>query len=349
MTQLTRSTQTWQGFMVVLLAMMGASGLMALGGCRGAANQGDQKTPEVPRLVSGRLPELGDYLPPLDDGRLELAPPKDWVVAPRSSEYIVRFQAEAGSTYPSVLVEANPSERFKTVTPENLEAFAKSVAAELEAAGAKTTVKMGRLGNLNGVTYTRRAKVKGDFGGIVERLFFDTVVGERRYKFELRCPPEMVTLAEPYFFAIVNGAKLTSVTELQEETLVEKGSGSPPGQKEMPEAQAEQKTVKPATAAPEKAQTQAKDEKPAATGTAAGQVTSGTQPQSGKSPPASGKETESGEKSAPQAAKPEAKEPENPAPKVESPANPSQEGKSEEKPTRKKTEDLLKEVDSLLQ
>jgi hypothetical protein len=290
------------------------------------------------------LPELGDYLPPLDEGRLELAPPKDWAVAPRSSKYIVRFQADTNSAYPSVLVVGSTSERFKAVTAENLEAFAKAVAAELESAGTKTTVKMGRVGNLVGVTYTRRARIKGDFGGIVERLFFDTVVGGRRYQFELRCPPEMVGLAEPYFFAIVNGAKVASVTELEDE-LPREESVVAGKKEEKPQQQAEEKPGQKVTATSEKPGTQVAETKPASSEKPTGQVSQ----EPGKASPKADQKAAAKQEAASQTAKEETKEPEKTAPKAEAALQPSQEGKPEEKPKSKKTEDLLKDVDALLQ
>jgi len=312
-------------------------------GCQKPTGQSDSKGVDVPRLVSGRLPELGDYLPPLDEGRLELAPPKDWTVSPRSTRYIIRFQADSGSTYPSVLVVGTTSDRFKTVTAENLEAFAKSVAAELQSAGTNTTVKMGRIGNLIGVTYSRRAKVKDDFGGIVERLFFDTVVAGRRYQFELRCPPEMVGLAEPYFFAIVNGAKIASVAELEEEGLAEGGSAA--AEKAKPQPQAEEKPPAKAPVTAEKPKTEAPKAEAKPAEKPAGQAAQKPAPQTAESSPASKKEEKPSQQ--PPAEKP--KEPEKPAPKAEPPKEAAPETKPEEKPKGKKTEDVLKDVDALLQ
>jgi|GEM_PF-844341 len=341
---MTQTKKAWYGVLGWLLVIVVAFLLVGAIGCQKPAAQGDPKTTDVPRLVSGRLPELGDYLPPLDEGRLELAPPKDWAVAPRSNRYIVRFQADTNSTYPSVLVVGSTSERFKAVTAENLEAFAKAVAAELESAGAKTTVKMGRIGNLIGVTYTRRARVKDDFGGIVERLFFDTVVAGRRYQFELRCPPEMVGLAEPYFFAIVSGAKVASVTELEDE-LPEGESVVSAKKEEKPQRQAEEKPGQEATTASEKPKTQVAEIKPTSSEKPTGQVSQ----EPGKASPKTDQKAAAKQDAASQAAKEESKEPEKTAPKVESAPPPSQEGKPEEKPKGKKTEDVLKDVDALLQ
>ncbi|GIX01742.1 MAG: hypothetical protein KatS3mg112_0679 [Thermogutta sp.] len=207
--------------------------LILSGGCGKSRSGGDSETPSVARLDVGELPGLGDPLPPLDEGRLEISPPRDWVVSPRSSRYIVRFQAAEGSPYPTVIVTAQDCQQFRNIDAANVGAFAKFVASELASAGVKTTVKTGQIGQLVGVIYTRRARVKDALGGIVDRMFFDTVVAGRRYQFELRSPPENVGLAEPYFLAIVRGTKISGVGEL-EETLVAEETGSKSDSKNAP-------------------------------------------------------------------------------------------------------------------
>ncbi len=332
---MTRNRTIGLGVLGCLLVFAAVQILGVTTGCQKSATQGGSKGSEVPSLVSGRLPELGDYLPPLDEGRLEVAPPKDWVVSPRSESYIVRFQADSGSTYPTVLVVGTNSERFKAVTPENLEAFAKSVAAELESAGTKTTVKIGRVGDMIGVTYTRRAKVKDNFGGIVERLFFDTVVAGRRYQFELRCPPEMVGLAEPYFYAIVSGAKVHAVGELESEEVTE----APPKAEEKPAAQGEQKSAEKQPPASEQAKSEAlkPEAKPS------------HKPAGEKTPPPEKSQAKPAEQAPTEKPKEETKAPEKPPAEPQPAKEAAPESKPEEKPKEKKTEDLLKDVDALLQ
>jgi hypothetical protein len=43
------------------------------------------------RFDSASLPAVGEAFGPLDDGRLKVAPPDGWQIAPRSSKYLVRF------------------------------------------------------------------------------------------------------------------------------------------------------------------------------------------------------------------------------------------------------------------
>jgi len=296
--------------------------LILSGGCGKSRSGGGSETPSVARLDVGELPGLGDPLPPLDEGRLEISPPRDWVVSPRSSRYIVRFQAAEGSPYPTVIVTAQDCQQFKNIDAANVDAFAKFVASELASAGVKTTVKTGQIGQLVGVIYTRRARVKDALGGIVDRMFFDTVVAGRRYQFELRSPPENVGLAEPYFLAIVRGAKISGVGEL-EETLVAEETGSKSDSKNAPS---------PASGTAEKPKKEAvaaqKGEKPVEQAKTAEQ-----KPETPVTPEKS---------NPPQTA---AQQPKPASPAKSEPSQPEDSGKKK----GKSAEDLLKEVDKLLQ
>ena len=55
---------------------------------------------------------LGGYLPPLDDGRLHVAPPAGWRVRPRSSKYLVRFVRDPTrrSPLPQITITAAPAD-----------------------------------------------------------------------------------------------------------------------------------------------------------------------------------------------------------------------------------------------
>ncbi|MBC7351089.1 MAG: hypothetical protein H5U08_01915 [Thermogutta sp.] len=308
--------------MQVAVFCVAIGALVLSGGCGKSRSGGDNETPSVARLDVGELPGLGDPLPPLDEGRLEISPPRDWVVSPRSSRYIVRFQAAEGSPYPTVIVTAQDCQQFKNIDAGNVGAFAKFVASELASAGVKTTVKTGQIGQLVGVMYTRRARVKDALGGIVDRVFFDTVVAGRRYQFELRSPPENVGLAEPYFLAIVRGAKISGVGEL-EETLAAEETGAKSERKNGPSP---------------------------ASGTAQQPKKEAVAAQKGEKPVEQAKTTEQKpekpvipEKSAPAQTAAQQTKPASPA-KPE-PSQPEDSGKKK----GKSAEDLLKEVDKLLQ
>lgn len=330
-------------------------------GCQKSQPDKGAKEKPVPELVKGNLPQLGDYLPPQDQGRLEIAPPKDWDISPRSPRYLVRFQSDPNNSYPTILVTASDCDRFKNVTPENIEDFAKFVAAELEAAGAKTAVKMGKIGDLIGVSYTKRAKIKGSFGNIVEQRFFDTVVNGRRYRFELWAAPETIGLAEPYFFATVKGTKVVGVSE--EEGLAAAGTAQAG---ESREAEGEKKTAATSaegTAKAEQAASSQEAPKPPASEAAqkAPETAAATKPVASPKAKegAAAAQTKPVAKEAAAATKPKAAEPQEKKPTEQKPAEPQPaeqkpaekpaETPKEEKPQQQGgTDDILKDVDALL-
>ncbi len=78
---------------------------------------------------------LADYLPPLDDGRIEIAGPKDWQVGARQTGYVVWFHRyKDAQTLPQirVKVEDAPAEAPQDVTKENVEAFAKWLSGHVQ-------------------------------------------------------------------------------------------------------------------------------------------------------------------------------------------------------------------------
>ena len=53
---------------------------------------------------------IGDYMPPLEDGRLEIAPPKNWGFSRAGTEYLVAFHP-ANATLndlPRILISVEP-------------------------------------------------------------------------------------------------------------------------------------------------------------------------------------------------------------------------------------------------
>jgi len=80
--------------------------------------------------------EIGDYMPRLDDGDggyVEIATPEGWVPIPRNSDYLMRFHEPKRKGLPRIelKVETRSYGDLVTVTSENVEQFAKLVAAEL--------------------------------------------------------------------------------------------------------------------------------------------------------------------------------------------------------------------------
>ena len=92
--------------------------------------QGDDRG-EIPRNYAWEdlEAELDDYLPPvLDEGRVRIAPPKRWLKAPRSKEYLARFWINR-VTLPRITVTAAEAEFDEpaTVEPDNVAEFVELV------------------------------------------------------------------------------------------------------------------------------------------------------------------------------------------------------------------------------
>jgi len=251
----------------VLVTAMGLGGLTA-GGCSKPSQgqpEGDAG-PSVPNLAQPDMPPLGDYLPLLDEGRLEMAPPKNWAVSPRSTKFIVRFQSDPSAPYPSVVVTAEDCAQFRDVSEKNVTQYLKFVAAEMEAAGRSGTVQPGRIGQMVGVVYQRRVKVKDSLGTILDQLYFDTVRGGRRYRFQLWANSDIMDLAKPAFLSILNGTRFSAVEEMEGESLEGEAAAAPQKPAESkpapkaPEATPDQQPEPPAVEAEPEAKPQPQPE-----------------------------------------------------------------------------------------
>jgi hypothetical protein len=165
---------------------------------------------------------LGDYLPPLDGGRIEVAPPLGWTVPPRNSKYLVRFTQSRQSSYPSLIIVAEDYDGLFNVSEQNVDTFAKQMDARWDGSGASAKPSCRAapfsIGSFVGVTYRRRGRAPADFKKIiVDRLFLDTVVAGRRYTIELRTRQGAVNQYRPYLLAVAKGVKFRELEVIEEE------------------------------------------------------------------------------------------------------------------------------------
>jgi len=185
--------------------------LVLLAGCGAPSDQGSAETrPGTTSAGAAKerdLPKLGDYLPPLDKGRIELAPPEGWYVPPASSKYVVRVQKSRTSMYPSVIVTAEDyrGEGIFNVSSENVGKFAEQIAAALKK--DRSAVKRFERGNFVGVAHAKRGKVTTPVTKIIEMLRLETVVAGRKYRIELRSEDRSLQRDQPYLFAVVDGIR----------------------------------------------------------------------------------------------------------------------------------------------
>jgi len=137
------------------------------------------------------LPKLGELFGPLDEGRIEVAAPAGWKIAPRSAKWITRLQKSDAGSYPSIIIQAEDYESIFNVSKTNVDEFAGRVAAAMkkEDSAGKQAVSVDSIviGSFVGIASERRGKAKHGFKRVVvERLILQTVVAGRKYTIELR-------------------------------------------------------------------------------------------------------------------------------------------------------------------
>lgn len=273
--------------------------LSLLTGCGGKASKSGAKA-DVAKVELNELTASGDPLPPMDDGRVQVAPPKGWAVAPRGSKYLARFMPSEDTDYPTILLLAADCAAVTDATSENL----KKLAAEVKQAESVKQAKPITIGDkFYGVLYRKINREKDSVNRVIDRLMVSTVAGGRRYTLELRARSEgMQRDNQKYLYTVAHSLQFLKAGGAA--PAAEPTAETPKPAAAKPEAKPE---AKPA-AKPEAAKPEAKPEaKPAAK-------------------PAAKPETAKPE--AKPAAKPETK----PEPKAEAKPEPKPEAKPETKP-----------------
>lgn len=153
----------------------------------------------VRQIDTAGLPALGEYAPPLDAGRIEIAGPEGWQLAPRVKDYVVCFRGSTDDQYPLILVKAEDAST-EPLTRETAVAFAKSLAAD-------GTAQPAAVGEQVGALQLKRSKAPGSIDQIVERLLFTTVYGKRTYIVELRVRQGQLQEYQDMLFAVVGSMR----------------------------------------------------------------------------------------------------------------------------------------------
>jgi hypothetical protein len=215
--------------------------LLGAAGCGGPA---DGPSParsgaaaKVLSIDAKSLPKLASPIAPVDEGRLEVAPPAGWHVPPRSRRWLARFQADPGSPYPMIFVTVEDSDSVFHVTRENLEEFAAQVRKELQAdpdtkrlvAGLQPVV----IGNFRGTLYRRWGK---SGPRVMERWMLETVANGRRYVFEMRSREGLADEYLPHLYAVASRVKfLTGKDSGSALTIIEEAPDDETPEEDAPE------------------------------------------------------------------------------------------------------------------
>jgi hypothetical protein len=130
--------------------------------------------------------KIGDYMPPLEGGKLEIASPEGWDWARPGGDYLVGFVPHGSelNSLPRILVsgEDSPYPSVSQVTADNLKEFAQTVSDSIageEIAESVRPLILGENAFACHVTYAKRKNA------VVSRQILETVVAGRRYAVRL--------------------------------------------------------------------------------------------------------------------------------------------------------------------
>ena len=175
--------------------------ILCLHGCgpnAGSPASSDGGALETKRVPADRLP-IGGLMPPMDDGRVVLAPPQDWYVAPRRRGYVVQFYRDKTRQVRIprvwVTVEVSPFDDLETAGVDQLQQFTQRVAERLDADGI-TLIEPVRpmvIGSTPCVRYVRQTIFTREKGGKKERMtaerqVLEILVDGRLYTVDLHVP-----------------------------------------------------------------------------------------------------------------------------------------------------------------
>jgi hypothetical protein len=177
---------------IVALPLLGLAAWLA--GCSDSA-------PDKGKPAAAPLAELDPASRlDLDGGRVSVFSPQGWRRAPRSYDYLVRYQSAPQLPYPAIVVlAADPPEGLAEVTADNHAAFVEAIAAQL-AAGEGTAIirKPARatLGPHHAVSWAAGGEATLDgTSKKIERDCTAVVVGGRLYTVEAWAPRGKLTAA----------------------------------------------------------------------------------------------------------------------------------------------------------
>jgi hypothetical protein len=161
-----------------------------------AERSGGQPAADEPSGDSGlrqrtidQLPAVGDYLPPLDGGKVEVAGPGGWTAMSRDSKYLVRFVKGQPSSLPRLLlyVEDSPHAELTDVTAENAEAWAARLDEQLSPQSQLGVPELNLPIRLGPTVFLRHVRLATLSGTPVVIQSLQTVQSGRLYKVELVC------------------------------------------------------------------------------------------------------------------------------------------------------------------
>jgi hypothetical protein len=229
--------QTGRGGRVAWLWLAAWMMWLVSAGCREAA--GPQAmgpstgTPTVFEYSASELSALGAYLPPLDEQRVCVAPPKQWHVRPRSEAYLARFARDTRIFLPRITVEAaQPGfEELRDVDRDSVVEFARLVASSLGDATQRMSqvgVRPVVLGEVPCALYMVRVSLKvADRSHQADREVLTTLYHGRMYRVVLDVFPGQLDDYRADAFAVMAGMQFLAPLPSDEVTEGPDGVDAP--------------------------------------------------------------------------------------------------------------------------
>jgi hypothetical protein len=163
---------------------------------------------------------IGDYMPPLDDGAggvVEIAKPIGWVAIPRKSGYLMRFREPNRKGLPRIemKVETRTYGFLDTVTSENVEQFAKLVAAELSDNELIEDVVPLLMGEIACARYVEHVKLELEVGveTVAERLRLMVLQNGQLYTIDLLVNQNTLKQSRNAAYAVCAGLRFGEENE----------------------------------------------------------------------------------------------------------------------------------------
>lgn len=210
-------------------------GILLLPACRQRAddtNKGAQSqqqsevkqpsaSPEVFKYSLEELSQIGGYLPVLDEGRLQVAPPVDWHMASRSKDYVARFLFDQNRrlALPRITVEVAEAEATdpRNLTKENLVAHVEALTSRIDdklRQAVQESMRPMMLGDVPCVRYVvPKAFRQGDRTLRGEREVLQTIRDGRVYTVSLDVNASMLLEFRADVYAVVATMKFPLAPE----------------------------------------------------------------------------------------------------------------------------------------
>lgn len=153
---------------------------------------------------------IDGYMPPLEGGRVELAPPKDWVFSRAGKEYLVGFHP-SGSTLnelPRILisVQASPFDGVQDLNPTNAPAVIQSITESSSEGQFKSPPTLVGLGGRTWIEFVGLGRSRNT---LVAQQNLQTIVEGRLFQIRLEVADRLFENHRHHGYAVAATAKFS--------------------------------------------------------------------------------------------------------------------------------------------